>query len=86
MEVNQFQQVSERLLKKHYGLTLNDTHLYDEKIVQECINQGYRPFQVVAEHAEEADLDRIDKEGFYGVPSKAPITAEDEAAALLETQ
>lgn len=84
MDVNQFQQVSELLLKKHYGLTLNDTLLHDATIVRECIKQGYRPFQIVAEHAEEADLDRADRRGFYGVPSKAPITAQDEAAALLE--
>lgn len=85
MDVKQFQSISERLLEKHYGLSLNDTHLCDEKIVQECINQGWRPFQVIAEHAEEADLDRIDKQGVYGVPSKAAITAEDEEAVLLHS-
>jgi Protein of unknown function (DUF1219). len=86
MSVLDFQKCAAVLLKNHYGLCLNDTHLNDESIVQECINQGWRPFQVIAEHADEADLDRIDKEGFYGVPSKAAITAEDEDAALMELQ
>lgn len=85
MDVKLFQRISERLLEKHYGLSLSDTHLSDEKIVQECIDQGWRPFQVIAEHAEEADLERIDKQGDYGVPSKAAITAEDEEAVLLQS-
>ena len=48
MDAKQFQRISERLLEKHYGLSLNDMHLCDEKIAQECINQGWRPFEVVA--------------------------------------
>ena len=82
LDVSQFQKVSEKLLEKHYGLNLNDTDLNNEGRVQECINHGYRPYQVIAAHAEELDLDRIDLDGYYGVPSKAPITAEDEASAL----
>lgn len=81
MNVTLFQDISSVLLEKHYGLELNDTHLWDTSIVAECIKQGFRPYQVVAEHAEEADLGRIDKMD-YGVPSKAAITADDEAAAL----
>lgn len=81
MTTCRFQQIAGHLLKKHYGLELSDTHLHDEKIVAECIRQGYRPYQVVAEHAEEADLDRIDKSE-YGVPSKAGINTADEDAAI----
>lgn len=82
MSVKCFQAIAAALLKKHYGLELNDTHLHDEEVVAECIKQGYRPYQVVAEHAEEADLYRIDCFGFYGVPSKKAITAADETGAL----
>lgn len=78
MNVTHFKRIASVLLKSHYGIGLNDTHLWDDSVVTECINQGYRPYQVVAEHADQANLDRIDKSD-YGVPSKAAITAADEA-------
>ena len=82
MNVKLFQKVAALLLERHYGLELNDTHLHDEEVVAECIEQGYRPYQVVAEHAENADLDRIDISGCYGVPSQEAITAADEDAVM----
>lgn len=82
--LKRFQVVAAALLKTHYGLELNDTELHDSKVVAQCINQGYRPYQVVAEHAAEADLDRIDKQAGFGVPSKAAITAADEDAAIAQ--
>jgi len=82
--VQQFQQVSAILLKKHYGLELNDTELWDTDIVRQCIEQRLRPYQIIVEHANEADLHRIDQAGFYGVPSQAPITADDEMLAYLQ--
>lgn len=84
MNTKQFQDISAALLKKHYGLSLNDTHLCDDAIVDQCINQGYRPYQVVAEHAAEADIDRIDKSGAWGIPSKAAVTATDEDDAIRQ--
>lgn len=86
MDIHQFQRCAAQLLKKHYGLALNDTHLCDEAFVTECVSRGWRPFQVIAEHAEDADLVRVDLQGDYGVASKAPITAADELAALKEIQ
>lgn len=82
MNVQRFQEIASVLLTRHYGLSLNDTHLHDEAIVLECIEHGLRPYEVVAEHADEADLDRIDIEGGYGVPSKSAITAADEDNAF----
>ena len=82
MNVKLFQEIAAALLERHYGLELNDTSLHDEAVVAECIEQGYRPYQVVAEHADEAELDRIDISGCYGVPSQEAITAVDEAAAI----
>lgn len=81
MTVQRFKQIAASLLQRHYGLELNDTHLWDEVVVAQCIAQGYRPYQVVNEHALEADLDRIDKDELYGVPSKAVLTEKDEAFA-----
>ena len=83
MTVARFQKIAARLLAKHYALNLNDTLLDDELIAQECINQGCRPFQAVAEVADEADLVRFDMQGPYGVPSKDAITAADEDAVLV---
>lgn len=82
MDVKRFQEIAAVLLKKHYGLELNDTELHDDNIVRQYIEQGFRPYQVIAEHADESDLDRIDLDGGYGVPSKAPITEEDENLAV----
>jgi cytoskeleton-binding toxin CbtA-like protein len=82
MNVSLFQQIADQLLQKHYGLSLNDTHLTEEKIVAECIGQRFRPYQVINEHAEESDLVRIDIEGFYGVPSHCSLSSQDELEAL----
>lgn len=84
MDTQLFKQIATALLAKHYGLQLNDTDLWDDNVVQACIERGLRPFEVIAEHAEETDLHRIDKEGFYGVPSKALITAADEDSVIRE--
>jgi len=82
MDVALFQYVSTLLLEKHYGLELDDTALTYPSIVRECIEAGLRPYQVVAEHAREADLDRIDKSGMYCVSTKDGIAASDEASAM----
>lgn len=82
MNVQLFQQIADVLLQTHYGLSLDDTYLTEEKIVTGCIGQGLRPYQVINEHAEEADLVRIDIEGFYGVPSHCLISSQDELNAL----
>lgn len=42
--VQEFQQVSGVLLRKHYGLDLNDTFLCEESVVQDCIRQGWQPY------------------------------------------
>jgi ankyrin repeat protein len=75
--IKRFQEIAAGLLKNHYGLELNDTHLCDDVIVLECIKQGYRPYQVVAKHASEAGLDRVDKDERYGAPSNITVADED---------
>lgn len=83
MNVGLFQRIADEMLQKHYGISLDDTYLSDEKIVAGCIGQGFRPYQIINEHAEEADLVRIDIEGFYGVPSHCALSSQDELNALL---
>ncbi len=80
--IKRFQEIATVLLKQHYGLALSDTQLHDENAVSACIIEGVHPYQAVAEHAEQADLDRTDLEGAYLAPSKARLTAADEHAAL----
>ena len=82
LDVESFKSVATALLKKHYALDLNDTLLTDDHIVQQCIAQGYRPFEVINEHASEADLERIDVSGDYGIPSKLQLIPLDEEFAL----
>jgi hypothetical protein len=77
-----FKRLTKHLLAKHYGLNPADADLDGDQMISECIQQNIRPYQVVNEHAEETDLDRIDLEGFYGVPSKALLRIADELDAL----
>ena len=84
MQTKQFQAIANRLLEKHYGINLADTHLSDESIVAEAIRFGLRPFEVLNEHADDCDLCRIDMDGFYGTPSHKALGRDDEIAAMVE--
>lgn len=84
MNVRLFQCICELLLQKHYGLELDDTMLYEPQIAKECIETGHRPYELISEHAREADLDRIDKAGMNGVPSKERLTLWDEASVSAQ--
>lgn len=82
--LEQYQRVCEHMLDKHYGLSLNDTHLCESSVVRECIASGWEPYSVLSEHALEADLDRMDLIGPWGIPSKAALSLEDQQRALAE--
>lgn len=82
MDIARFQEISAVLLRKHYGLGLNDTLLWDRVIVASYLQEGTRPFEAVAEHASETDLDRVDVFQLFDLPSQAPITEADEEAAI----
>lgn len=79
-----FKKIANALLEKHYGIHINDTDMCEENIAAMLVARGQRPYQAVADWAHETDLDRIDKQGFYGVPSKDEITEEDELAVIKE--
>lgn len=78
-----FKRVAEILLRKGYGLGLEDTGFCEEAYVAACILGGARPFECLNEHAEECGLFRVDLPGTWGEPSKAPLLAEDEDAAIV---
>lgn len=80
--VIRFKKIANALLEKHYGIHINDTDMYDDKNVTRFMADGVGPFLAVADWALETDLVRIDKDDFFGTPSKTPITEEDELAAI----
>ncbi|HEN4996615.1 TPA: hypothetical protein U6I48_002106 [Klebsiella aerogenes] len=52
------------LLEQHYGLTLNDTPLSDECVIQDQIEAGISLCDAVNALVEEYDLVRTDRSGF----------------------
>jgi hypothetical protein len=86
--VEEFQAVANELLSTHYGIGVNDTMLWDNDIVEAVIAAGHQPFQIVQEHAEEANLDRIDNQSWTG-HAYPPLTEQDQLAAtarILDAQ
>ena len=70
--------VIDALLQKHFSIGINDTDL--EALAYSNILHGFRPFEVVNDHAESCDLVRTDIEGFYGVYTYVPLTVAEELA------
>ena len=84
MTIERFQDIARELLKKHYGIGLSDTLLWDEDLIQQYLDQGTRPFEAVAEHAEETEIVRIDVTEAYGLPSHRLVTEADEEAVIQD--
>ncbi len=80
MQPKEFQNIADRLLQRYYGITLNDTALHDEKIVERFTAEGDQPFVAVNEWAEEKELVRIDKHGPWGQPVNIALTKQDQDA------
>ena len=59
-----WQMLLTRLLKKHYGLTLNDTPFCDQTVIQEHIDAGITLANAVNFLVEKYELVRIDRRGF----------------------
>lgn len=82
--LEQYQRVCEHMLATHYGLALNDTNLCEDSVVQDCISAGVEPYMALNEHAQDADLDRLDLSGAWDIPSKAELTIHDQLRALAQ--
>lgn len=80
--VEQFQQVAQLMLEKHYGLSLNDTQLTQESYVRALVQSKVAVHEYLNEHALDCDLDRVDDVGAWGIPSKAALTKADEVCAM----
>ena len=59
-----WQMLLTRLLKQHYGLTLNDTPFSEERVIQEHIDAGITLADAVNYLVEKYELVRIDRKGF----------------------
>ncbi|MES2127133.1 MAG: hypothetical protein V4463_07670 [Pseudomonadota bacterium] len=86
MTAELFKQISAQLLKNCYGLELADIGFDDDARIAMFVRAGLRPYMVVSEEAEDCDLHRIDLVGWWGIPSKAPLTAKDENLAFAVLQ
>ncbi len=58
--IKQYQAISEVLLKKYYGLELNDTRLCEDDYVKALADSGSEPFEYINEIADDFGFDRID--------------------------
>ncbi len=59
-----WQMLLTRLLKQHYGLTLNDTPFSEERVIQEHIDAGITLADAINFLVEKYELVRIDRRGF----------------------
>ncbi|MEG6039754.1 TA system toxin CbtA family protein [Enterobacter kobei] len=59
-----WQMLLTRLLKKHYGLTLNDTPFWDQTVIKEHIDAGITLADAVNFLVDKYELVRIDRKGF----------------------
>ena len=59
-----WQQLLTYLLKRHYGLSLNDTQFSDEKIITQYIDAGISLSDALNFLVEKSELVRIDRPGF----------------------
>lgn len=83
VRVEKFQQVFDALLKKHYGIGQDDTGVVDEEI-EHLIQHSIRPYQAVNDIAEKCDLERIDIEEAFGMPSSSPLNDLDEIQTIIQ--
>ncbi|HHG1573642.1 TPA: TA system toxin CbtA family protein [Klebsiella pneumoniae] len=72
-----WQMLLTRLLYQHYGLTLNDTSLSDETVIQEHIDVGITLVNAVNFLVEKYELVRIDRKGFTSQEQAPYLTVTD---------
>ncbi|AIW98451.1 TA system toxin CbtA family protein [Klebsiella pneumoniae] len=72
-----WQMLLTRLLRQHYGLTLNDTPFSNETVIKEHIDAGISLVDAVNFLVEKYELVRIDSKGFSWQEQSPFITAVD---------
>lgn len=84
MNVKVFQQITDSLLRKHYGIEINDTVISDDRVAEQAIEKKICPHQAVSELADEGGFNRIDIQWGFGIPARAALTEKDEIAAYKD--
>lgn len=72
-----YMNITDRLLQKHFGISVNDVFM-TEHTVNENIANNIAAWQLVNEFAEEDELVRVDKEGLWGIPTFIPLEQQDQ--------
>ncbi|HEN3655336.1 TPA: toxin [Yersinia enterocolitica] len=81
-EVREYQTIAAYLLEKHFGLTLNDTNLHDDTVVQELVELNVPVFEAINQLVEKYHLDRIDQNAWS--PRSPLLTPSNFLVAVLE--
>ncbi|MGE4668637.1 TA system toxin CbtA family protein [Yersinia enterocolitica] len=81
-EVREYQTIAAYLLEKHFGLTLNDTNLHDDTVVQELVELNVPVFEAINQLVEKYHLDRIDQNDWS--PRSPLLTPSNFLVAVLE--
>ena len=79
-----WQMLLTRLLKQHYGLTLNDTPFSEERVIQEHIDAGITLADAINFLVEKYELVRIDRKGFSWQEQTPYLTIIDIMRARLD--
>ena len=79
-----WQMLLTRLLKQHYGLTLNDTPFSEERVIQEHIDAGITLADAINFLVEKYELVRIDRRGFSWQEQTPYLTIIDIMRARLD--
>lgn len=80
--IREYQKIAAFLLEKHFGLTLNDTNLHDDAVVQELVELNVPVFEAINQLVEKYHLDRIDQNEWS--PRNPLLTASHFMVAVLE--
>lgn len=80
--IREYQTIAVYLLKKHFGLTLNDTNLHDDAVVQELVELNVPVFEAINQLVEKYHLDRIDQNAWS--PRSPLLTPSNFLVAILE--
>lgn len=83
MNISLFKRIAKHMLRKHYGLAIEDTHFSVDAVVQRELAFNIRPFEALNEYAEDYRLELIDKPTFG---KSSILTLTDEVQAMAECQ
>ncbi|CAI2039927.1 Toxin YkfI [Serratia fonticola] len=80
--IREYQKIATYLLEKHFGLTLNDTNLHDDAVVQELVELNVPVFEAINQLVDKYHLDRIDQNAWS--PRSPLLTPSNFMIAVLE--